>query len=126
MKKPRYIYAIYPHDENGDYAGVYVGITSNVKRRLQIHLKDLYCHPNSVELHRLMKNNGYSYQTIDDVQSNDDTYLEYDWIDFFRAKTDLHIFNTKIGSHADFRNCKKGDLFPFFFNGGVAWQSNIF
>ena len=95
MKYPKKIYAIFPYESNGKVAGVYVGITNNLKIRIANHFYDhSSCQP---ELHDLMRKNGYSYLVLGEISRYKDGYLEYDWIDFFSKKTRLKIFNKSVG-----------------------------
>lgn len=94
------VYAIFPHDEKGNVAGVYVGVTGSVKQRLRNHL---YCYSaknGQQEMHDLMRKNGFHYVILAQVDYRDRS-TEYDWIDYFRKMTNYKIFNEMTCKDAD-------------------------
>lgn len=103
---PKEVYLIFPFDENGNAAGVYVGASSWVEERIRNHLYSGKSEPdNQKEAHLLMKENGFSYTVVDTIEDFNETHIEYDWIDFFLKNTDLRVFNSlKIGlKNADWK-----------------------
>lgn len=101
---PRTIYAIFPKDENGNIAGVYVGSTfTGLRHRIAVHLGKKSSHQK--ELHNLMRTNGFVYQSLETRVFPEDFDLEYDWIDYFLKKTNLRVFNKMTKKHQDYRNC---------------------
>jgi len=120
MKLPRYVYAIYPLDGSGDIAGVYVGTTSNIRCRIKNHISTK---GQQTELHKMMRENGFMYQIVETISEYEDRHLEYDWIDFFKKKTHLMVFNKMDDCFsADFSRCEKPYGTPVWTGGGVAWQ----
>ena len=107
MKIPRIVYAIYPHDENGNIVGVYVGSTHDLKRRLQIHMADRTTKGEQVTLHNLMRENGFDYQKLDTINEFKERHLEYDWIAYFKEKTNLKVLNRIEGKSLNHRNCNE-------------------
>lgn len=95
MKFPKKIYAILPYGSDGKIAGVYVGVTKNIKTRMANHLYDYSSL--QTELHNLMRENGFSYLVLGEAPHYRDGYLEYDWIDFFLKRTNLRVFNKSVG-----------------------------
>ena len=95
MNFPKKIYAIFPYGGDGRIAGVYVGVTKNIKTRMANHFYD--CSSLQPELHNLMRENGFSYLVLGEVPHYRDGYLEYDWIDFFLKRTNLRVFNKSVG-----------------------------
>ena len=95
MKLPRKVYAIFPLNENGEIAGVYVGSSANVKERIKHHLQTYGMNQN--ELHELMRKNGYMYCLLNSILEHKESHFEYDWIDFFDKCTSLRVFNNQRG-----------------------------
>ena len=95
--KPKKVYAIFPYDENGKTAGVYVGMTEKPVERIKLHLHDTTSKNGAKELHDLMRSNGYHWVTLSTVSQYEDRSAEYDWIDYFQKKTDLKVFNERSG-----------------------------
>lgn len=125
MDGPDYVYAIYPFDESGNIAGVYVGLTHNLKRRLKAH--QFGENPSQAEFHSFMRQYGFAFQVLEIIENYADRHLEYDWIDFFEKKTNLRIFNSKRGCFgADCENINGKSIGaignPVFAGGGVLWQ----
>lgn len=87
------IYALYPLDENKRIAGVYVGTTSDVKRRMKEHV-----YSNTFWIGNKPATD-FVYQVLDET---DDPRLEYDYIDLL-GMTGLPLLNKKIGNHSDYR-----------------------
>ena len=116
------IYAIYPFDRSKNFAGVYVGSTDNLKRRIKLHLNNKRDTSQAL-LHSLMRENGYVFQVLEEIDCWEDAHLEYDWIDFFETNSNLTVFNKKVGCFsADWKRCKKPWGVPVFTGGGVAWR----
>lgn len=126
MGNPVYVYAIYPFNENGDYAGVYVGATEKLKERLRVHRNNKQAQDKQSELHSLMREHGYTYQILEIITDYKDAHLEYDWIDFFEKQTSLKVFNTRKVYTPDYKNCTSrfsGAVGrPVFVKGGVVWS----
>ena len=91
MNVPAQIYAIYPLDGEGNIAGVYVGMTSDIQTRIYQHTIPK---TNDVqdEFHSLMRENGFYFQVLDVVKELKDRHLEADWINFFELQ-DIKLFN---------------------------------
>ena len=91
------IYALYPLNKDGKAVGVYVGITSDVKRRIREHVYggQYWFDDKPVT--------NFAYQILDGLDEDDDPYIEYDYIDLFR-KIGLHLLNRKIGNHGNYQN----------------------
>lgn len=89
---PRKVYVIFPFNSDGTIAGVYVGSSYRVKERIECHKGD-HQSKHMVELHDLMRENGFKYQIIDEIGDWRETHIEYDWIDFFKKKTTMKVFN---------------------------------
>jgi len=88
------IYALYPLDDNGKALGVYVGITSDVSRRMKEHLySNSYYYGNEPIT-------DFAYQVLDEP---DNTYTEYDFIDLFKI-SGIPLLNQRIGNHANYQN----------------------
>lgn len=103
---PLTIYAIFPKDENGNIAGVYVGSTFvPLKHRIAEHLRDK---SHQQELHNLMNDNGFIYQSLETMVTRGNHGLEYDWIDYYLKKTDLRVFNKTMRKDQNYRNCCYG------------------
>lgn len=120
MKLPRYVYAIYPFDEDGKIAGVYVGATSNIRCRMKNHVNNMR---QQQELHGMMRENGFTYQILETIKEYNDRHLEYDWMDFFKEKTPLRVFNISDDCFApDYKRCARKYEHPIWTGGGVLWQ----
>ena len=100
-EEPQYIYVIFPNDASGNVAGAYVGISYDVKGRVESHLHTYSTNPLQNELHQLMRENGFAYKVLGKATSYKEAYAEYDWIDFIERKLKARLFNSKKGSHAD-------------------------
>lgn len=97
MNYPRYVYAIYPHDEDGNIAGVYVGTSQNVEQRIRLH-RSTNCYGESqFELHQLMRKHGYSYEVLDSIRGTYENYKEYKWIEILSKKYSK-VFNKSLGN----------------------------
>lgn len=123
IDKPKHIYAIYPYDENGNVAGVYVGITENVSRRIKMHLNDKNAGQRQKEMHELMRKNGFSFQELGTCTTLEENYREYDWIQFFKS-CGLKMFNFREGNRADAKRCGNVFWHPHWTGRGVTWQSD--
>lgn len=119
MKFPRVVYAIYPLNENGKIAGVYVGSTFDFKRRAYLHM---HKNPASRQpFQELMIKNGFYYQTFNIINSFDEAHLEYDWMDFFK-KNGVVVFNQRTDFHSpDYRRITEPSI-PKWTGEGVIWQ----
>lgn len=115
----RFIYALYPFDTDGNIAGVYVGSTYKISRRMANHRNNNKCHLNQKELHELIEKNGYCFQVIDEYVGYD-SIREYDWIQFFELQN-VRLFNTRKSQNANYKRCKKFGT-PIWTGGGVAWR----
>lgn len=95
---PREVYAIYPLDENGNIAGVYVGSSGDMENRFSVHLTSRGKFQS--ELHNLMRQNGFTFQILDHIPNEEKNHIEYDWIDFF-SHIDIRLFNERkyYGNH---------------------------
>lgn len=96
MKYPRQVYLLFPYDEFGDIAGVYVGSSHNVARRMDYHFSDRSTKfRKQRNLHKLMRDNGFSYVVVDTIENEDFSYIEYDWVDYFLQNFNVRVFNSK-------------------------------
>lgn len=97
--KTKYVYAIYPKDENGNIAGVYVGSTVDIKMRINAH-KNLKvkrkANDPQYELHQLMRDNGFSYEVLDTITDDCEDYKEYKWMEVLSKKYPK-VFNKYLG-----------------------------
>lgn len=93
---PKSIYLIFPYADDGTIAGVYVGSSGNAAERIKRHVNDRH---SQLQMHDLMRKNGYDWIVVDVIHKSDELHLEFDWMDFFRQKTDLHLFNIRINYH---------------------------
>lgn len=93
----RYIYAIYPTDDNGHATSVYVGISNDVEQRVRSHRSS----QSNPRVRDAMKN-GFVYQILDEVEE-EDSRLEYDYIDFFRNAMDLPVLNAITSAFSDYK-----------------------
>lgn len=116
----RYIYALYPFNEYGMVAGVYVGSTNRIRQRMANHRNNNKYHPRQKEMHELIRKYGYCFQVLDEYEGYSESIKEYDWIQFFEMQ-DVKLFNERKKSDADFKRCKKYGT-PIWTGGGVAWQ----
>ena len=98
-KYPRKVYAIFPYDKNGKAAGVYVGSSANMKRRLINHRSSAPGQGNQDQLHQLMRDNGCAYKFLDDISGIKENHVEYDWIDYFVKVSDFKVFNNFVNCH---------------------------
>lgn len=117
MYFPRQVYAIYPYNEQGEVAGVYIGSSQNVRERFGNHLSSKHTQD---ELHRLMNEFGYTFQVLDTEHNYDETQLEYDWIDFF-IKSKAKVFN-KYTRDGNQENVQTKFIKPFWNGKGVVWK----
>lgn len=97
MAYPKSVYAIFPFDSEGNVAGVYVGSTWNLKERIRCHIGTHVELGKQTLLHDLMRNNGFICVNIGIIQNFKEAHIEYDWIDFFQNRTNLNLFNNRIG-----------------------------
>lgn len=92
---PKEVYLIFPYDENGIIAGVYVGSSCFVSFRIAEHR---YTTENrkddQKELHKLMRDNGFTYLIVDEIKSWHESFTEYDWVDYFAKNYNIKIFNS--------------------------------
>ena len=95
-KFPKSVYVIFPHDDSGSIAGVYVGASGNASERIKMHLNDRH---SQKELHDLMRRNGFEWFVVDSIENPSDLHLEFDWMDFFKQNTQLHLFNERTQYH---------------------------
>lgn len=89
----RIIYAIYPLDSDGNIAGVYVGMTRNLRQRIKGHMNDRHTE-NQMGFHSLMRDYGFYYQILENVEEYPDRRHEYDWIDYFKHMG-VPVFNAQ-------------------------------
>lgn len=87
------VYAIFPFDEDGEIAGVYIGSSQNPLTRVRNHRNTKDGHGKQDTLHELMRKNGFTYIFVDDIKTFKDAHVEYDWIDYFIKQTNLTVFN---------------------------------
>lgn len=109
MDYPRHVYAIYPYDESGEIAGVYVGSTSKLVKRINAHLTEKK--GSQEELHDLMRENGFTFQILDYIRDYSDVHVEYDWVDFFEH-TDIKVFNRKTKNKGYMVDIFQKDAYP--------------
>lgn len=122
LGETKWVYAIYPFDASGRIAGVYVGCTGDVKRRIELHLCNKSPKDKQAELHQMMRENGFFYQVLDMWKGGYYMdYCEYDWIEFFKV-SGANVFNFKENEHADHTRCSRGKEHPIWTGGGVLWQ----
>lgn len=94
-KYPRWVYAIFPHGENGNTVGVYVGASAKPIERIRNHENSASEEtPLTKELHRLMRENGFHYFILDEIKSHKDKNREYEFIQMFMS-IQMKVFNTK-------------------------------
>lgn len=108
---PRYVYAIYPYNQNGQYAGVYVGSTKDVRERIRLHLAKKKEDPQQ-ELHDLMRQNGFEYEILDEVKGMSERDAEYKWVHHFLKFGVIQVFNIFCGGKEDYQmdRFKKGQM----------------
>lgn len=95
MRYPRQNYLIIIYDITGTVPeGLYVGSAHDVTRRIQNHLHN-YTDSTQKKLHQLMRFRKYSVHVLDDSSN------EYDWIDFFKKKSSVPVFNVRTTKDAD-------------------------
>ena len=90
------VYALFPFDEDGEIAGVYVGSSQNPLTRVRSHKNTQDGHGKQDVLHELMRENGFTYIFVDDIKTFKDAHVEYDWIDYFIKQTNLTVFNNAV------------------------------
>lgn len=88
------IYALYPLNENGGATGIYIGITSDVERRIKEHVYSGQYWIGNKPI------TDFAYQILDEV---DDPRLEYDYIDLFKM-SGLNLLNKKLDDYANATN----------------------
>ena len=89
------IYALYPLNENQEWTGsVYIGITSDIKRRIREHVYSGQYWIGEKPV------TDFVYQTLYELNENDNPYIEYDYIELFRAMG-MNVLNKRIGNHSD-------------------------
>lgn len=124
MQSLEYVYAIYPFDEKGNLAGVYVGKTKNLRNRIRAHYSTSPVNDPQITLHDLMRNNGFTFQLLEITFNPRTSYLvEEHWIDFF-SHEDIKVFNVVKGINGDLKKCTRQNGFsgePVFNGGGVVW-----
>ena len=100
LKYPRKVYLIFPFDDNGKVAGVYIGCSHNPVARMELHIREKPLpRKEQNELHRLMRDNGFLYGVVDEIPTYTEQYIEYDWVDYFKQNYGYRIFNSlKYGS----------------------------
>lgn len=94
MIYPRKVYLIFPYDECGNIAGVYVGSSSRVKERIEEHLRNSDNYENQRNFHELMIKNGFAYGVVDEIEDYLCGHLEYDWANYFLENTNIKVFNS--------------------------------
>lgn len=94
--KTKYVYAIYPKDKDGNIAGVYVGSSENVERRIRSHT-NRHRNDTQYELHFLMRKNGFEFEVLDSINCPDEMYKEYMWIELL-CKNYPKVFNKYVGN----------------------------
>ena len=96
---PKEVYLIFPYDEDGIIAGVYVGSSCSVSWRIAEHYYATENRQdNQKELHKLMRDNGFTYLVVDKIKSLHESFTEYDWVDYFAKNHNIKIFNSsKVG-----------------------------
>lgn len=96
MSYPKKVYALFPYDDEGKVAGVYVGVSQNLKNRMRVHKNTQNGKGKQDRLHELMRRNGYTFKIIDEVRRWEDGHIEYDWIDYFLKETNFPVFNNEV------------------------------
>lgn len=103
MSYPKKVYALFPYDENGDVAGVYVGSTHDPEERMRIHKNTPKGHGKQDDLHELMRRNGFFYVVVDEYSHCSNSHIEFDWLDYFLKRTNLRVFNNFVSKKADWK-----------------------
>lgn len=101
MSYPKKVYVLFPHNDEGMIAGVYVGSSENVKERIRGHKNTHDGHGKQDELHNLMRRNGYTYFVVDEISEWRESYIEFDWMDYFIKCTNLPVFNNFVSKKAN-------------------------
>lgn len=92
---PKKIYAIFPHDKNGNTVGVYVGASARPEERIKNHAWENRKEPPlAEELHQLMRENGFHYFILDEMKTYKDKNREYEWVQMFMS-IQMKVFNTR-------------------------------
>lgn len=94
--KTKYVYAIYPFDKDKHIAGVYVGSSYDVEKRIKLH-KCNHRNDPQAELHALMRVNGFDYEVLDTMNGSEEFYKEYKWIEIL-SKRYPKVFNHYLGT----------------------------
>ena len=118
MKYPKTIYAIYPYDENGEVAGVYVGSSEMVKTRILAHRSNVRT---QLELHELMRKNGFTFQMLGVINDYEESHLEYDWAEFFTCMG-LKVFNTLKYKNVNWKRLITDYSVPVWNGKGVTYR----
>lgn len=88
------VYAIFPFGDDGKYAGVYIGRADHLRNRITTHLCAKEEGDTQVELHRLMRRNGFDLRVLETMSScGEDRWREYMWIKAFKEHSPLRMFN---------------------------------
>lgn len=101
MSYPKKVYVLFPFNKFGNIAGVYIGSSQDPEERMRIHKNTHNGHGKQDQLHELMRNNGFLYVVVDEIKTCKDTYIEFDWLDYFDKRTKLTIFNNFISPKAN-------------------------
>ena len=97
MRFPRWVYAIYPLDENGNITGVYVGSSATPHDRVKRHCYSIH-DDKQFELHSLMRTNGYYYCLLEKITEWDQRVNEYLWIKHYMEKG-MKVYNILTDCH---------------------------
>lgn len=91
---PKFVYVIFPYDDDGKISSVYVGSAENARVRLDSHL---YAKANDPykDLHDQMKKNGFEFFVIDELNYST-SWREYMWAKYFHDCGRLKVFNKKF------------------------------
>lgn len=119
MRVPRKVYVIYPFTDSGEIAGAYIGSSWEVNLRIKSHVWKNSTKQHE-EFHKLMTENGFAWQELDDIPTFSDKHKEYDWIDFFRSQK-IRVFNTFLGTGADKTNIYRNGNAPIWTGEKVIW-----
>ena len=65
---------------------------------MRIHKNTGNGHGKQDVLHELMRTNGFTYAIVDEVKTYKESFVEYDWIDYFTKRTNLPVFNNFVGA----------------------------
>ena len=93
---PKKVYLIFPFDAKGHVAGVYVGSTWRIEERIRCHKGD-HKSIHMMELHDLMRTNGFKVEIVGEIKTWKENHIEYDWIDYFMKRSNLKVFNYRKG-----------------------------